>query len=346
MIGIDFYRQKKIGTSSTRLSFNSDVSKIPNEVCLETVQCPMGCKISDKLLFSGKDRIHGLPGQFNVVQCNTCGLIRTNPRPTPETIGFYYPDHYGPYLGTYIKDEVGPKSKVSRKVDALLKKHIVFNATVIPNLPPGRLLEIGCASGSFLYKMKKRDWIVQGIELSSSASQNARNHGISVFNGSVECAPEPDHPYDLIVGWMVLEHLHDPAKALNLLNKWSKPDGWLVLSVPNADSMEFNLFRQRWYALHLPAHLFHFTQNTLKELLARCGWETVRVFHQRSINNLIASCGYWMQDRKIFPGIAHWMAGFPEKPAYLHALAYPISLALSAIGQTGRLTLWARKKKK
>lgn len=321
-----------------------DKNSLPISVRLENVKCPMGCSNNDSFLFSGRDRIHGLAGQFNVVRCETCGLIRTNPRPTPDTIGYYYPDEYGPYYGTKIKQEVRENSKFKIKMITSLKKLISFNTNAIPNLPPGRLLEIGCASGAFLYKMQTRNWFVQGIELSTTACQNARHHGIDVFNGSVESAPAPEYPYDLIVGWMVLEHLHDPVGALKLLNSWSKPGGWIVLSVPNAESIEFRLFKQRWYALHLPAHLYHFTPNTLNNLLAECGWKTERIIHHRIVSNLIASCGYWMQDRNILSGMADWMAEFPEKQAYLHALFYPLSTLLSAFGQTGRMTIWARKK--
>jgi predicted SAM-dependent methyltransferase len=33
---------------------------------------------------------------------------------------------------------------------------------------------------------------------------------------------------------MVLEYLHDPMLGLKKLHNWIAPDGWLVLSVPNA----------------------------------------------------------------------------------------------------------------
>src|SRR3546814_19345766 len=63
-----------------------------------------------------------------------------------------------------------------------------------------------------------------------------------------------DLPVDLIVGWMVLEHLHQPLAVLRKLRRWIQPDGWLVLSVPDAGSLEFRVFGDRWYALQLPTH--------------------------------------------------------------------------------------------
>src|SRR3546814_20558991 len=62
---------------------------------------------------------------------------------------------------------------------------------------------------------------------------------------------DPETPFDVVVGWMVLEHLHEPLAALKKLRRWVRQDGWLVLSVPDAGGLELKLFRDRWYALHL-----------------------------------------------------------------------------------------------
>src|SRR5436309_963851 len=42
-----------------------------------------------------RDRLHWLPGSFEIVRCSGCGLLRTNPRLEAESIARYYPDSYG-----------------------------------------------------------------------------------------------------------------------------------------------------------------------------------------------------------------------------------------------------------
>ena len=302
----------------------------------------MGCPESDLFLFSGRDRIHHREGEFSVVRCRTCGLIRTNRRPTADTIGYYYPDSYGPYRGTEIHSDP-INGKILSGFIRVLKKVIQLNVNRIPDLPVGRMLEIGCASGAYLQKMKQLGWEVAGIEPSAYASQQASRHGHAIFNGPVESAPDPPKPYDLIVGWMVLEHLHDPVNALKKMHQWSAPSARLVLSVPNAGALEFKLFKSRWYALHLPAHLFHFTPQTVERLLKISGWRVQRILHQRSLSNLVASIGYWLQDRKVFQRAASSMIRFPEAKPAIQMLLYPLSLIFGAFGQTGRMTIWARK---
>ena len=69
----------------------------------------MGCSSNDEIILASRDLLHDLPGIFTVVKCSNCGLMRTNPRPSPDTIGFYYPENYGPYVGTRVQPE-NPKS--------------------------------------------------------------------------------------------------------------------------------------------------------------------------------------------------------------------------------------------
>ena len=118
-------------------------------VNLESQPCPLGCSGGDSVLFVGRDRLQNLPGEFSVVKCRSCGLMRTNPRPTPESMGYYYPDDYGPYQGTRV-DIPRQEMKIILKAKYLAKRLFEFNTYRMPVLPPGRMLEVGCASGAFM----------------------------------------------------------------------------------------------------------------------------------------------------------------------------------------------------
>jgi SAM-dependent methyltransferase len=310
---------------------------------LEAADCPLGCPRDDEKILTGRDRLHGLPGEFTVVRCRTCGLMRTDPRPSAGTIGFYYPDDYGPYRDTRVGPEAPAHRPFWRRAASLLLKGIVqTNAERLPPVAPGRLLEIGCASGSFLHRMAREGWLAAGIEFSPGPSDAASRLGYRVHTGRIEDAPEPEDPYDLVVGWMVLEHLYDPVLALRRIRGWTRQGGWLVLSVPNAAAYEFSLFRGAWYALQLPTHLTHFDPATLRLVLQRGGWRVERVLFQRDLKNVLASCGYLLRDRGVLPLIADWLVAYPERPGRLALLFYPLAFLLSLFGQTGRMTVWAR----
>src|SRR5436190_7312462 len=73
-------------------------------LALEERPCPLGCAQADEPVLVARDRLHGRPGEFRVVRCRACGLMRTNPRPTAASIGRYYPDEYGPFHVPVIPD--------------------------------------------------------------------------------------------------------------------------------------------------------------------------------------------------------------------------------------------------
>lgn len=315
------------------------LSPMPHE-SLEAVPCLLGCPADDQLLFVGRDRIHHLPGEFPLVRCRGCGLVRTTPRPVPSAMAAYYPQEYGPHLGTRVRPSPAPPPRWWRRLGSRLLR---FNTHRLPELPPGRLLEIGCASGGFLHSQQVRGWDVAGIEFAPLAVQHARAAGFSVHCGPLETAPAPAEPFDLVVGWMVLEHLHDPAEGVRRLHAWTRPGGWLVLSVPHVTPLHFRLFGECWYGLQLPTHLYHFTPQTLRTLLERNGWRVERSFHHRILSCLLGSLGHRLAAAGRRGGVTRWLESFPDRATRLHLLFYPLALLLAACGQTGRMTVWARR---
>jgi SAM-dependent methyltransferase len=315
------------------------------DAALEDAPCPMGCARDDEQLFVGRDRFYGRPGAFPVVRCRTCQLVRSNPRPTMETIGSYYPDLYGPYHRAENRPKpvaVGRAALVERWA-----RHLRLDGTrelLPPHLPPGRALEVGCASGGFLLKLARRGWQVEGIEPSASAAERAIAQGLAVHVGPIETAPDRDRKLDLIVASHSLEHLHQPLASMRRLRAWARPGALLSCAIPDAGGFLFRRFGAAWYDADLPRHLFHFTPRTFTNLLSAAGWKVERVRGQRTLNCLMGSIGNALRDRK---GAGARRLGdaflhFPESRAPWKPLLMPLTLALAALRQTGRMKIWAR----
>jgi 2-polyprenyl-3-methyl-5-hydroxy-6-metoxy-1,4-benzoquinol methylase len=317
-----------------------------NEVVkLESRPCPLGCPPNDALVLTGRDRLQGLPGEFRIVRCRTCGLMRTNPRPTRQSIGTYYPESYGPYQGTRVDPSARTSAPAWRQsLRKWIRRLVKLHVDSVPELKPGRMLEIGCASGVFLHRMAADGWQVEGIEFSESAAASARALGYRVHAGALETAPDPQQPYDLVAGWMVMEHLHEPVRALRKLQTWTRPNAWLAFSVPNAACFQLRLFGNRWYPLHLPNHLYHYTLKTLPRVLDLGGWELREIIYQRDTADLFASVGNTMKDHHWFPRLADRLALFPETQGKIYLALYPVSWLLSAAHESSRLTVWAQRK--
>ncbi len=310
-------------------------------VVLEDRPCPSGCVPSDEPILEGEDRLHGLPGRFTVVRCRCCGLMRTNPRPTLQTIGAYYPSDYGPYQSTPAIPKYKPLTW-HRRLRTRLNRFFGKDVRRLPDIAPGHLVEIGCASGAFLAEVRAKGWSVEGIEFSDDAARTARSLGLTVQTASVETAVPPQRPADVLAAWMVLEHLHEPLEALAKIRAWVRPGGWLVAAVPDAGAIERRLFGEYWYGLHLPAHLYHYTPSTLRKLLDKAGWTLVAVRWQPNAMNLLNSLE-WMSEARAWPRVlkaTRWIKNAPRAASLRKRLGWLLGITR----QSGRMEFWARPK--
>jgi SAM-dependent methyltransferase len=140
------------------------------------------------------------------------------------------------------------------------------------------LLDVGCASGLFLDAARRYgDWDVEGLEPSASASEYARHElGLCVHVGGFGEVPLEPGSYDVVTMWDVLEHLHDPVRALGLVAQLLKPGGILVVRVPHVESWQARIFGRCWAGLDSPRHLYAFPRRLLADMLQEAGLEPVR----------------------------------------------------------------------
>lgn len=190
--------------------------------------------------------------EWTAVRCRRCGLGYLNPRPTREEARRYYPARYFEHRAT--------------AVDRYRRQ-----AAYVPGR--GRLLDIGTAGGEFLCVMRERGWEVAGIE-PSAPNGNAHGLNIARVDFPEESGFEPES-FDTITAWAVFEHLHDPYRAFDACMRLLRPEGRLVVQVPNLRSVW-----ARWALQEdVPRHLYFFSESTLAAYATRAGLRVERVVH-------------------------------------------------------------------
>jgi SAM-dependent methyltransferase len=312
------------------------------------------CESSDvKPLLTGRDRLMGLPGEFTVLQCRNCGLKFTDPGSITTDLMAYYPENYSPYktcgsgepkAGQSLKRRIKQAIKNS-PAGPLLAALAAIDDPPCPELPRGAaVLEIGCASGNFLAGLKSKGWNLHGVELSDFASDKARNRGLDVFSGTLEQAKFPDDHFSAVFAFHVMEHLPDPLATLREINRITVKGGYFIFSLPNADCWEFKVFKNRWYALDLPRHLFHFGPETITKTLERAGFKTEHIYFQNNFNNIFGSLAYLTEDVFGANFLSRYLRNIPKTSGMLLKTALlPLTAILSKLGQSGRLTIVASK---
>jgi SAM-dependent methyltransferase len=307
----------------------------------EVVVCPLCQSRQIERLFYARDTLHSMPGEWEIRSCLVCGLMFTSPRPDRATMARYYPEDYQPFRAPFAPIEQRPfMAALKRLARRLLdpKEHVLPK-----NLAPGRALEVGCGSGRYLTQLAASGWRVEGLEPSvETADRLRRATGLRVTTASLGEASFDSESFDLVVAAMVLEHLHDPLADLRSIHSWIRPGGFLTGSVPNCASWEFRFFGPDWFALQVPTHLFHFTPATLTRFLETAGFEQVRIYHQRNLNNLMIHLGRSLE-RCGLPG-AKMCREYPEKgPSLLRFALRPVAAILAWLGQAGRISFSAHK---
>jgi SAM-dependent methyltransferase len=248
----------------------------PMNIGMEWTACPMCGGDDGRLLIEGRDLLHPGDESFRLLTCQVCGHIYQNPRPTVAAIDRHYPENYIPFQKA-IEDEPRWWRRLDRRYGQYRRCMPVHRAAG----QPGRLLDVGCATGLFLDGMRRLGWQVQGVEPSRSAAVYARDRfGLDVFQGRLEDAGFADHSFDVVTLWDVLEHVHEPREILSDIARILRPGGLVVLSLPNPDSLEARLLGRFWLGWDLPRHLNLFRPLLLNVHLAKRGLvvEAIRSF--------------------------------------------------------------------
>ena len=229
------------------------------------------------------------------VKCSSCGLVYQDPRPTFQEMTAHYPPDYESYSPEPV---AGNSSWLLRQA---IQYGIAKRCSYITRYKQaGRLLDVGCASGIFLQGIRNRgNWDLYGVEINENVAHIAQEHGLDVRLGTLEQAVFSDGYFDVVTLWDVLEHLHDPAGSLREIYRILKPDGLLIIRVPNANSRDSRLFGRYWAGLDAPRHLYVFSPLTLEALLEKCHFQRIARSSQiGAYSTFLLSLRFWSDARK------------------------------------------------
>ncbi len=202
---------------------------------------------------------------FPLYRCSECGFRFTASPPPEEKIARYYQSE------AYISHSDTSKGLVSQVYHLVRSFMVARKASVVrksAGICRGSLLDIGAGTGFFLHYMQKKGWQVTGTEVNATARGVAdAEHGLHLLAAD-GLYTLPDHSFDVITLWHVLEHLYDQGRFWQEFTRLLRPGGTLVIALPNPGSWDAGHYREYWAAWDTPRHLWHFTPSNL-EMLAK-----------------------------------------------------------------------------
>ena len=138
----------------------------------------------------------------------------------------------------------------------------------------GRVVDIGCGEGILLEKIMKRfpEGNIEGLDMDPINITICREHGIAIREGGAYELPYEDRSLDACLFIEIIEHLHEPGRALDELYRVLKPGGRLVVLFPNdftfkAARIMMLMFKEAFYDT---GHVRQWTPGAMtKELSSR-----------------------------------------------------------------------------
>jgi 2-polyprenyl-3-methyl-5-hydroxy-6-metoxy-1,4-benzoquinol methylase len=213
---------------------------------------------------------------FQYVRCNSCRMIYINPIPAPEEISKVY-DEYG---------EVYFTQEEKLKIDFAASRYHRELGLLRRSYAHGTLLDVGCATGSFLVAAKQAGFSeVEGIDIARPSVEFAQRQGLAARAGDFTQSIFRAEKFDVVTMWATLEHLADPRSFVMEAYRVLSPGGLLAVSVPNWNSFTHLIIGRKDRYIGSD-HLNYFDSSSLQRLLNDAGFVITRI-ETRGINPII-----------------------------------------------------------
>jgi SAM-dependent methyltransferase len=228
------------------------------------------CGASDARLLFSKD-------STDFLQCRRCGLEWVHPLPDMGTMRelyssprYYNTDNISQYgYSEYVRNKHLAVNLFNQRLDEIL---------LFTGGQTGRLLDVGCATGTLLELARLRGWQVHGVDVSVYASKVARDYyALDVITGELVEAAYPAESFDVVVMDDLIEHVADPSALVREGRRVLKTGGLLTLNTPNRAGVWHRVMGRHWFHYKQVEHTYFFSPPVIAGLLSRHGFEVLNV---------------------------------------------------------------------
>ncbi|MFZ6665205.1 class I SAM-dependent methyltransferase [Peijinzhouia sedimentorum] len=224
--------------------------------------------------------------KYKVAHCDTCNSLYVNPCPNVDALS----DYYNNGKCNIMLEDIVKKRQSRPSVSFILDNRIEAIKRIITSnnsLERFRILEIGCASGIFLKKLKENllstfpsiNFEFFGIDIDQNAISNPAGNDLNLTCSSVEeFVSSSNQKFDLILHFELIEHLSDPFSFMVEVKKLLVKGGSMLFTTPNMEGLEmvasdYDQYRLLAHGIFPPMHLNAFSTLNITNFLIRAGFK-------------------------------------------------------------------------
>ena len=222
---------------------------------------------------------------YRIATCRACGFefhdgFRGGGGETDVFSAEYYTGRHGAAFGQQFDDYLrDPSAPV----------YTAWLDRIAARIGTGKILDVGCALGTFLKIAESKGFAPEGVELSTFASGFARTkRGLTVFTGDLEQFPAKDGTFDVVTFWDSIEHVTHPVENLRTAARLLRRGGLLLAATDNFDCLvadvarlmhgaSLGTLRYGMQRVFIEPNRSYFTEATLRDTLDRCGLRVVEL---------------------------------------------------------------------
>ena len=240
---------------------------------INATNCPI-CKKKENSFYMSTNALMHEPNQehyiFNI--CTNCeSVFLTNPV-SNENLAKYYTENYLPYKGAsawekYSSFVINSQKNLDLRRVTFVKKHLKKND---PNLC---VLDVGCGNPSFLDFLQQNSKAnSKGIDFSDAGWKSRNYLNLELKKVAIEDFNTTEL-FDIITLWHYLEHDYNLHQTIEKLYNCLKPEGKIIIEIPDYDSLSAKTQKSFWQGWHSPRHNSLLTKKSFSVLFQKDKWQ-------------------------------------------------------------------------
>lgn len=233
---------------------------------------------------------------LQVVKCNNCQLVYTNPAFKSEHLDMVYPAD----LDDDQDDNKNlPFKKKWTELANIISSHLKEDTIIC---------DIGTRYGQFPDFLKKKGYNAFGIDLNPTFVSIGQSKNFPIYEGRIESLQQICKKLELkrinaFVLDDVLEHLCYPRKELEILSSYQQSGDFLFLRQMDYNSLGRKIYGKNWYYFQPAAHMVYFSEETIKPFLDKLGYEVLEIKKSTILESLLYLSKIIIGDTLLFLGI-------------------------------------------
>ena len=213
---------------------------------------------------------------YQINRCPECDLHRTQLKSSyQKLIKHYYTKAY--FTGNQNRAGYANYQEDKKIVQANSQRYL---ASIHQFVQPHKLLDIGCATGTFISEAVQLGWKCWGIDVSAYATKIAQQKfGKKVKKGIFSSLSFPRQKFTVVTLLDVFEHLGNPRHTLRLIHGYLQPKGLVIINTGDSSSLLAKLEGPKWHYFIPPQHVFFYSRHNIMQLLTSEKFTVLKIYH-------------------------------------------------------------------